>query len=465
MHRAEIPKLVPARIKGVPISTSPPLGPGLPPPTLFQRVWNHQVFRNIVMLYGVQLSSYILPLVVLPYLARVLSPQRFGVIALAQSFMYYFLVLTDYGFGLTAPRAIAIHSDDPQEVSRIFSTVTVCRFLLMIFGFIAMLVIVLATPKMRANWALFVICYLGVLGNVLFPLFLYQGLQKMQHIALRDLSAKALALIAIFVFVHSDRDYLLAAALQPAGMVLSGLISLIMLPRLIPIRFKFPPWREITGELRTSWAVFLSLAANTTYTSSNAVLLGLIAPPATLAYYYNAYRITGAIRSLVSPLVTAIYPHISQKASRSGKDGTRFLRQYALLLCLPFLLVSIVLFALAPFIVKVLFGPKYAYAALLLRILAPGPVLFALSHCYSTYFMLAFGYQKQWSRLILLTAITNFVLLGPFLWLMPPAVAFASVGIAVDAFAFVMSYFFYRRHVHEHEHDRPVEPREAIPQA
>ncbi|HWZ32814.1 MAG TPA: flippase [Bryobacteraceae bacterium] len=432
--------------------------------SLLKRLWTHHLVRNIVMLYGVQLSSYILPLVVLPYLARVLSTERFGVIALAQSFMYYFLVLTDYGFGLTATREIAIHSDDHAAVSRIFSRVMMARVLLMAVGFVVMLGVVLATPKMRPNWILFVICYLGVLGNVLFPLWLYQGMQKMQHIAVRDLSAKALALAAIFIFVHSDRDYLLAAALQPAGMVVSGLVSLIMLRRVMPVRFEWTPWREIWGELRQSWPVFLSLAANTTYTSTNAVLLGLIAPPATLAYYYNAYRITGAIRSLVSPLVTAVYPHVSQIASRSGKDGMRFLKRYAMLLCLPFLLVSIGLFVLAPFIVKVLFGPKYAYTAVLLRILAPGPFLFALSHCYSTYFMLAFGYQKQWSRLILFTAIANFVLLVPFLWLMPPAAAFASVGIGVDAFSFVMSYFFYRRHVHEHEHDRPAQPQDAIPQ-
>jgi PST family polysaccharide transporter len=375
--------------------------------------------------------------------------------------MYYFLVLTDYGFGLTAPRAIAIHSDDPQEVSHIFSTVTVCRFLLMIFGFIAMLVIVLATPKMRPNWLLFVICYLGVLGNVLFPLWLYQGLQKMQHIAMRDLSAKALALIAIFVFVHSDRDFLLAAALQPAGMVFSGLVSLIMLPRVIPIRFLWPTRGEIIVQLRESWPIFVSLAANTTYTSTNLVLLGLFAPPATLAYFFNAFRVTMAVRSMVSPLVTAIYPHVSRIANRSAKDGATFLKRYALILSLPFFLVSMALFVSAPQLVKIVFGPKYAYTAVLLRIMSPGPFLFALSHCYSTYFMLAFGYQKQWSRLILMTAIVNFAVLGPFLLLMSASVAFAFTGIAVDAFALGVSYFFYRKHVHDHE--LPREPAAAIP--
>jgi O-antigen/teichoic acid export membrane protein len=109
--------------------------------------------------------------------------------------------------------------------------------------------------------------------------------------------------------------------------------------------------------------------------------------------------------------------------------------------------------------VKILFGAKYAYTAVLLRIMAPGPFLFALSHCYSTYFMLAFGYQKQWSRLILWTAIVNFAVLGPFLLLVSAPAAFALTGVAVDAFAFAMSYLFYRRHVHEH--DRPPQAGQA----
>jgi O-antigen/teichoic acid export membrane protein len=283
----------------------------------------------------------------------------------------------------------------------------------------------------------------------------------MQHIAMRDLSAKALALIAIFVFVHSDRDFLLAAALQPAGMVFSGLVSLIMLPRVIPIRFLWPTRGEIIVQLRESWPIFVSLAANTTYTSTNLVLLGLFAPPATLAYFFNAFRVTMAVRSMVSPLVTAIYPHVSRIANRSAKDGATFLKRYALILSLPFFLVSMALFVSAPQLVKIVFGPKYAYTAVLLRIMSPGPFLFALSHCYSTYFMLAFGYQKQWSRLILMTAIVNFAVLGPFLLLMSASVAFAFTGIAVDAFALGVSYFFYRKHVHDHE--LPREPAAAIP--
>ena len=180
-------------------------------------------------------------------------------------------------------------------------------------------------------------------------------------------------------------------------------------------------------------------------------------------FLISTLSFTVAIRSLVSPIVTAVYPHVSQVAHRSGKEGALFLRRYAILLTLPFLVVSVGLFIGSPMLAKIVFGPKYAYTAVLLRIMSPGPFLFALSHCYSTYFMLAFGYQKQWSRLILATAIANFALLGPFLLLMPAPAAFAYTGIALDAFALAMSYSFYRRHVHQHE--QSTEPAPALPQA
>ncbi len=319
--------------------------------SLLKRVTTHSLVRNIVMLYGVQLSSYILPLIVLPYLSRVLSVEKFGVIALAQSFMYYFMVLTDYGFGLTATRAIAIKSDDRDALSRLFSTVMVARILLMGVGFVCMLAVVLATPKMRPNWLLFVCLLSGRAGRIAVPRVALSGhAEDAAHRSARLERKGPGPDRRILVFVHSDRDYLLAAALQPAGMVVSGAISLIMLPRVIPVRFEWPAWREVMGQLRDGWAVFLSLAANTTYTSTNLVLLGLMAPASTLAFYFNAFRVTNAIRSLVSPIVTAVYPHVSQVAHRSGKEGTRFLRRYALLLSLPFLLVSLGLLIGAPYL-------------------------------------------------------------------------------------------------------------------
>ena len=63
--------------------------------------------KNILSLFVLQGANYILPLVTIPYLVRVLGPANFGRIAFAQAFIQYFVMLTDYGFNLSATRDIA----------------------------------------------------------------------------------------------------------------------------------------------------------------------------------------------------------------------------------------------------------------------------------------------------------------------------------------------------------------------
>ena len=403
----------------------------------------HRLVKNTAALFIVQISTYAAPLAVLPYLSRVLSTSHFGLIAFATSFNWYFMTLVEYGFNLTATRRIAIHHEDTEKVSRIFSSVMAAKAFLTIFGLLLMVTVVMTTPKLRPNIGLFCISYLLVVGDLLFPVWLFQGIQKMENLVWRDLGAKLLSLCLIFAFVHRDSDYLWAAGFQAGSTVVAGVVGLGTAFTSTHVRWITPAISDIVLALREGWPVFLSMAALTLTTSTNIFILGLRSGPVDVAYYTAAYRLIVAIRALVAPAVTALYPHISRMASKSHENAIAFLRKYALLLAAPFFVASVIMLAGASPITLILYGPKYVPTIPLLRILAFSPFLLAFQTIYSTFYMLAFGHEKEWSRVILQSSVLNFLLLVPLLYTIRPTTAVAVTGLMLDLFVAIVTYRFY----------------------
>ncbi len=411
---------------------------------LLTRLSGHRVVRNAALMYAVQMSSYVFPLVILPYLARVLSREKFGLIAFSQMFIWYFIILVDYGFNLTATREVAVNREDSAKVSRIFGAVMGAKAILTVLGFLLMVGVVMAMPKLRPDLDLYLLAFLGVVGNLLFPVWLYQGLEKMNEVALRDFGAKLLALIAIFGLVRGDAEYLLAGAAQPVASLVCGLVVLMRLKSL-GVRIELPTWVEVKQAFVQGWVPFLGLSAVSGAMISNVVVLGLWSTPVEVAVFSGGQRIIIALRTMVAPVSTALYPYASQKASRSEREAMEFVMRIRGMVAVPFLVCGVVMVAGAPWLLPWFLGPKYVDSVPVMQIMAFIPLMFSLVQIHSTYYMLACGYDKEWMRITMTVTAFNLIAMTFFLYTMRGAYAIAWTSLLTESLGALIYWRFFRR--------------------
>lgn len=407
-----------------------------------------RLIENIGSLTVLQGANYILPLITLPYLVRVLGPEKFGLIAFAQAFMRYFVVLTDYGFNLSATRQIAIHRDDSGEVSRIFSSVMVIKSGLIVLSFLLMSAIVCAVPRFHADQQLYFICFLTVVGNALFPTWLFQGMEKMRYITALNVGAKSAAVAAIFLFVRRPSDYLVAAGIQSGGFVLAGFLGIICLRSILRARCAVPSWRAVSKAATEGRHVFISTAAISLYTAGNAFVLGLIAGNTAVAYYSAADKLVRAVQGLLTPVSQGIYPHISSLVVRSREAAVEFIRKSLKWMGLFSFTISVLLFILAKPLVAVSLGEGFGASVAILRVMAFLPFIVAMSNVFGMQTMLTFGMDRLVSRVLLLAGLINLTIIVPLVCALGPEGAAISLLITETFVVVACWYVVEKGHIH-----------------
>lgn len=318
-------------------------------------------FTSLAILQG---ANYILPLLTLPYLMRVLGPEKFGLIAFATSFIGYFQILTDYGFSLSATREIAISRNEVNKVSEIYSSVMIIKFALMLLSFAAMSAIVFGFGKFRNDWIIYFLTFGSVAGQVMFPIWLFQGLETMKYITLVNIVSKVFFTVLIFVFIRKTSDFIYVPLINSLGYILAGLISLRVVVKNLKIKFRIPEKSALVAQLKHSTQFFLSRASISMYTSSNAFVLGLFTSNAVVGYYSAAEKLYIAVQNVYLPLNNVLYPYVS-----STKNVELFKRAFNVVNVFNVILATAVML-LANQIILLVFGNGLNLTVDVLRVFA-----------------------------------------------------------------------------------------------
>ena len=382
--------------------TNVPLGLG---PTL-----SRPVLRNVSGLYLDVLTSYLFPLITLPYLVRVLGPRTYGALAFSQSLIAYFLVVVDYGLLISGAREAVRLKDDPSSLGLFASTVVIFRMLVAgILLPLIMLVVFHSLPDKTERFAA-IILSLGVIFAAISCNWLYLALGRMSSLATINFFVNLVVLAAIFLFVNQPKDLVVLAVILAAGPAIGNTASLGLAQHHLALRWHRPKPSDVIQFGKKGFPIFLSQASVALYTSANPFLLGLWSSRESVAFFAAGEKIVRALLRMVSPLWMALFPTMVERARKSPQE----LLSNATKVFFAFILITSVftcaLLAGAPSLVNLLFGERFVPAISSLRILSLLLVLVPASSILTLHILVPLGHDKTFTTITVLAGLTNVVL-------------------------------------------------------
>jgi PST family polysaccharide transporter len=399
------------------------------------------ISRDALALYLVQGATLLLPLLTVPYLARVLRPAGWGLVVFCQSFAVWLTLLLQFGFSFSATRRVARHRDRRRRLSCVVAGVQGAKLLLVGVTLLVSAVVGVAVPLFHHHPAYLAWLVVGALVQGLVPLWYFQGVERLPAAAAVDVLSRLLAAGAVFLLVHAPADGWRVLALNAAAGGLTLVVTTAWLYREVP--FRWSPLRHALATLRDAWGLFVFTGAASVYTIANSFLLGALAGPTAVAFYGSAEKVVRAGSSLLSPISQTLFPRVSHLVTHDPERARRLVRRSLLPIGGLGVGIGVAIAVAAPFLTRVLFGPGYAPVVGILRILAVLPVVLAVGTTLGIQWVLPMGKETTYNRLVIGAGVLNIllaVLLVPRFGAPGMAVAavlaeiFVEAGLAVIVF-------------------------------
>lgn len=335
---------------------------------------------NIASLVSVQVANYLLPLLTVPYVSRLIGPERLGLLNISLGYNHYFVLLISFGFDLSVVRLVAIHRHDNAYISRLFSEVITAKFILFLVSIGLFVGLAAWIPSFREHLLLNLVTCGYCLGVVLFPQWLYQGMEDLSRVALFNLIGKTIFTFSVLFLIRTPDDYVYQNLAMSSGHIVISIIALTMAMHRYQLDYRFPDWHSLYKRYKEGITLFFSTVVVTLYSSSHILLISFVSTAYAAGVFSAASRLEAIIRTFISlALNQALFPVIAKAFGEDTEQGLTMVRRIGPILLVGTVLISLCILVTAPLLIKVMYGSKFADSVVVLRIISVLPILLSLN--------------------------------------------------------------------------------------
>ena len=383
------------------------------------------VKKNYIFNLIYQAFLVIVPLVVTPYISRVLNPEGVGQYSYSFSIITYFTVFASLGFATYSQRCVARERENKYEKSKIFWETILCRLLSVLVSFVTSWIFIFS--NIFSEYSLIIsILTINIIANAFDVTFLFQGNERFGVIVLRNIIIKAISIISIFMFVKTDQDVWIYTLINSLTLLISNLSLWVALRKeLVRVKFKdLKPFRHLRGTIR----LFIPTFATTVYVMINKTFIGILVPGTRVivengvevieriadlenGYYDSADKLVKMALTIITSIGTVMISRNSHELQVGNTDVVKLnfykSARFVLMIGIP---MTLGLILISNNLVPWFYGNGYEEVISLLMMESPLFLIIGFSNLFSNLYLAPYGKDKELGIVTLSTCVLNIVL-------------------------------------------------------
>lgn len=305
----------------------------------------------------------------------------------------YFSMFAQLGIPTYGIRACAKVRDNREELSKVAQELLIINIIMSAISYIILFALLSFVPKFRCEKKLYVILSFTIILTAIGMEWLYKALEQYTYITVRSVIFKFIALIAMFLLIHEQEDYVVYGAITIFAASASNVLNLINAHKYIELK----PIRNYNFKrhLKPVLIFFAMSCATTIYTNLDTVMLGFMTTDAEVGYYNAAVKIKVILVSVVTSLGTVLLPrasyYIQTGELKEFRRITRKALNFVMLIATP-LMLYFIYFAKEG--IYFLSGNAYSGSIVPMQVIMPTLLLIGITNILGIQILVPMGREK-----------------------------------------------------------------------
>ena len=366
----------------------------------------NNIKKNFIYNLIYQFLILFIPLVISPYISRVMGVEGVGIYSYTYSVVSYFMLFVLLGVNNYGNRIIAKIRDDKKELARTFWGIYLFQLfmgLFMFFLYIGYIYLFDVEYKIIALiQSMFILSALGDINWVFF------GLEEIKITILRNILIKVGTLIFIFLFVKDSSDIEIYAVIMSGMAIFSQLLLWSFVKK--KIGFIKINMKEILKHIKPNLILFIPVIAISLYKIMDKIMLGIMSNISEVGFYENAEKIINIPLTLITALGTVMLPRISNLVvKREYKKINQYIHKSILLVMFMSFAMCFGLISIGYNFAPLYFGYEFQKTGLLIILLAPTLIFLSFANILRTLYLIPYEKDKIYILSVFLGALFLFL--------------------------------------------------------